>query len=194
LACLLSILDLIPTRFRRSWGLLFHDRLCRSRISCIAPLGGRNVDTCRTRELNDRLNFARAAAIPNPTEGIEENIMRPALTKVVAASLAALLVGATAATSEAAVFHGGGGRFHGGFGGWHGGGFHRGWRGGGWGGWGGGWGPGIVGGLAAGAILGGALAAPYAYGYGYGGCYQYQPMYSPNGVYLGSQPVNVCGY
>ncbi len=112
--------------------------------------------------------------------------MRPALTKVVAASLAALLAGATATTSEAAHWHGGGwhggGRgWHGGGGGWHGGGWHHGW---------GGWGPGVVGGLAAGAIIGGALAAPYAYGYG--GYYQDQPIYSPNGVYLGSQLVNIC--
>ncbi len=90
--------------------------------------------------------------------------MRPALTKVVAASLAALLVGASATTSEAAFRFGGGG-FQGGgacggFGGWHGGGW--GWRGGGW--YGGGWGPGVWGGLAAGAIIGSALAAPYAYG------------------------------
>jgi hypothetical protein len=48
--------------------------------------------------------------------------------------------------------------------------------------------------LAAGALLGGALAAPYAYGYGYGygGCYQYQPIYGPNGACLGSQLVNAC--
>jgi hypothetical protein len=110
--------------------------------------------------------------------------MRPALTKVVAASLAALLVGATATTSEAAFRMGGRG--------WHGGGA---WHGGGWGGrggWHGGWGPGVVGGLAAGAIIGGALAAPYAYGYGYDGCYQYQPIYGPDGAYLGRQLVNVC--
>ncbi len=112
--------------------------------------------------------------------------MRPALTKVVAASLAALLVGATATTSEAAFAPRFGGGWHGGGWGWHGGGWHR-----GWGGWG--WGPGIVGGLAAGALLG-SLAAPYGYGYGYGygGCYQYRPVYSPNGVYLGRQLVNVC--
>ncbi|HZZ62892.1 MAG TPA: hypothetical protein VFE63_17305 [Roseiarcus sp.] len=111
--------------------------------------------------------------------------MRPTLTKVIAASLAALLVGATATTSEAAFAPRMGGGWHGG--GWHGGG----WRGGGWG-WrgGGGWGPGVIGGLAAGAIIGGALAAPYAYGYG--GCYRYQPVYGPDGAYLGNQLVNVC--
>jgi len=106
--------------------------------------------------------------------------MRPALTKVLAASLAALLVGASATTSEAAFAQRmGGGAWHGG--GWHGGGWH-----------GGGWGPGFVGGLAAGAILGGALAAP-SYAHGYGGCYQYQPIYNPTGAYIGSQLVNVCG-
>ena len=143
----------------------------------------RKVDACRTPELNPGLKFAKEPAIPDPTTE-KENIMHPTLTKVVAASVAALLVGATATTSDAAFApRFGRGGFHGG---WHGGG----WRGGGWhGGWGG-WGPGIVGGLAAGAIIGGALAAPYAYGYG--GCYQYQPIYSPNGVYLGSQLVNVC--
>ena len=118
--------------------------------------------------------------------------MRPATTKVIAASLAALLVGATATTSEAAFAPRMGGGWHGG--GWHGGGWHGGWRGGGWGwrggGWGGGWGPGVIGGLAAGAIIGGALAAPYAYGYG--GCYQYQPIYGPGGAYLGNQLVNAC--
>jgi hypothetical protein len=116
--------------------------------------------------------------------------MRPATTKVIAASLAALLVGATATTSEAAFAPRTGGGWHGG--GWHGGGWHGGWHGGGWGwhrGWGG-WGPGVIGGLAAGAIIGGALAAPYAYGYG--GCYQYQPIYGPGGAYLGNQLVNVC--
>ena len=101
--------------------------------------------------------------------------MRPALTKITAVSLAALLAGATV-TAEAA---GRGGAWHGG--GWHGGG----WHGGGWG-----WGPAVVGGLGAGALLGGVLAAPYAYGYG--GCFQYRPVYSANGVYLGTQLVNVC--
>jgi hypothetical protein len=134
--------------------------------------------------------------------------MRPAFTKIMAASLAALLVGATVTTSEAGPrmggggWHGGGGGWHGGGGGWHGGGWHGGgwggggWRGGGWhgGGWyGGGWAPGLVGGLAAGALIGGALAAPYAYNSGYGDCYQYRPIYSTaNGAYLGNQMVNVC--
>jgi hypothetical protein len=106
-----------------------------------------------------------------------------------------LLFGATATTSDAAYFHGGGG-WHGG--GWHGGGWrggYGGWRGGGWhgGGWGNnGWAWGL-GGLAAGAIIGSALASPYyGYGYGYGGCYQYQPVYNAAGVYIGNQLVNVC--
>ena len=73
-------------------------------------------------------------------------------------------------------------------GGWHGGAWHGGgWHGGHW--YGGGWGPAVIGGLATGAIIG-SLAAPYAYGYG--GCYQYQPVYSPAGVYLGNQLVNIC--
>jgi hypothetical protein len=44
---------------------------------------------------------------------------------------------------------------------------------------------GIIGGLATGAIIG-SLATPYVYSYG--GCYQYQPVYSAAGVYLGNQP------
>ena len=95
---------------------------------------------------------------------------------------AALLLGASATTSDAAFVP------HGRIGGWHGGGC---WHGGGW--HGRGFGPGaaagIIGGLATGAIIG-SLAAPYAYGYG--GCYQYRPVYSPSGVYLGNQLVNVC--
>ncbi len=111
--------------------------------------------------------------------------MRPAWTRLVAASLAALLVGASTTASEAQYRWGGGG-WHGGGWGWRGGG----WHGGGWGGWG--WGP-FVGGLAAGAILGSVVTAPYRYGYyGYNSCYQYRPVYSRNGVYLGSQVVNVC--
>ena len=59
------------------------------------------------------------------------------------------------------------------------------WRGGVWyNGW---WGPAV----AAGVLLGAAAAYPY-YGYGYyDTCWQNRPVYSPSGVYLGYQMVNV---
>ena len=117
--------------------------------------------------------------------------MRNRISKAVVAGLAALALGASLlATTEPAAaqqFHGGG--WHGG--GWHGGGgryWHRGyWRGGTWyNGW---WGPAV----AAGVLLGaGAVAAYPYYGYGYDACWQNRPVYSPSGVYLGYQMVNVC--
>lgn len=125
--------------------------------------------------------------------------MRKTISKAIVAGVAALsLATAVIATTEPAsaqTWHGGGGLHGGGWHGgpgWHGGGvWHNGyWRGGRWyGGW---WGPAVVAGLAAGAIA----TYPYwggGYGYGYGGgCWQVRPIYSPNGAYIGQQPVNVC--
>ena len=114
--------------------------------------------------------------------------MRNVISKTIFAGVAALSLAASAlATAEPASaqqWHGGGGGWHGGGGGyWHG----DYWRGGRWyNGW---WGPAV----AAGVLLGAAAAYPYyGYGYGYGGCWQNRPVYSPGGVYLGYQMVNVC--
>jgi hypothetical protein len=170
--------------FRRSWGYTLRHQLCRASTSFRgnAPVGRGNLDA-RSKELNS----PKSAGVAVPSRHTELRIiMRSALTKVVAVSLSALLVGATATTSEAAfaprmaAWHGGG--WHGG--GWHGGGWHGGWHGYGWG-------PALGLGILGGAIAG-SLAAPYAYGYGYGGCYQDRPVYSPAGIFLGNQLVNVC--
>ena len=132
--------------------------------------------------------------------------MRNVISKTIVAGVAALSLAAsafaTAGPASAAQWRGGGGGWHGGGGGWHGGG--GGWRGGYAGGWRGRgyWHPGYWRGgvwyngwwapaVAAGVLLGAAAAYPY-YGYGSDGCWQNLPVYSPGGVYLGYQMVNVC--
>jgi hypothetical protein len=144
-------------------------------------------------------------------------IMRIFVKTTAAAAVAALVLGFgamdMATPANAAGAAGGGGAWHGGGGGgWHGGGgggWHGGggggWRGGG-GGWGNSWGPAVGLGILGGAIAGSTYPY-YAYGYGdpgygYGydpgyesgadGCYEYRPIYSASGQYLGQRLITVC--
>ena len=113
----------------------------------------------------------------------EKEDMRAFLTKTVAVSMTALVLGVGAlgaSTSASAETWRSGG--------WRGGAWHGGWHGGYYRGWG--WGPGLaLGALAAGAAI---ASAPYYYPYAYNGCVSYQPVYDQWGRYIGQRPVNMC--
>jgi len=109
--------------------------------------------------------------------------MRSSLFKSIAASLAALTLGFSVATTPALAAHrmGGGWGFHGGYGGWYGG--YGGW---GWGGYG---------------YYGDPYDAYYGYGPYYGGpdayggdagCVSPQRVYDRHGHYLGRRYVDMC--
>ena len=121
---------------------------------------------------------------------------RNSISKAIVAGLTALSLSASmiaTADPAAAQWRGPGGGWHSGWGGWH----------GGWGGWHGGYRPGFgywhpgywnggvwypgwwaaaaAAGIATGVVVGTATS-----------CWQSRPTYSPTGVYLGYQMVNVC--
>jgi hypothetical protein len=89
--------------------------------------------------------------------------MRSVLNKTLAASLAALVLGASLSASTPAAA--GWRYYHGGYGGY----------------WGGAVALGVIGGLAAGAIV----ASQYD-------CVRYRPIFDHYGNYLGREPVNIC--
>jgi hypothetical protein len=97
--------------------------------------------------------------------------MRASVKKIVAGSLAALVLaaGVTAASTPASADPWG----------WR---HHRGY-----------WGPAVglgIAGLAAGAII--ASQGPYYNGDGYDDCTRWRPAYDAWGRYIGRRPVNVC--